>query len=226
MKTWVEQRSGYDAQAINARIADITDKPQRIAPLTQEEMDSDARALIDRLGASVGAQSEEMVTEYFRTMIKHPELFRCQLEFGTAIFRGKLPARERELAVLRTGWLLRAPYEWGAHLDVGRRFGVTTQEVERLILGSTAPGWSEHDAAILAAVEQLLLDQTICDATWATLARTWTEAQLIEFTVVVGQYVSNAYVQNTLRMQLGEYNSGFSRLQKPEADHKNPVPNR
>jgi len=222
MQTWVEQRSAYDAQAINARIADITDKPQRIAPLTQEEMDADARVLIARLGASVGAESEEHVTDYFRTMIKHPQLFRCQLEFGTALFQGKLPARERELAILRIGWLLRAPYEWGAHLDVGRRCGVTEDEIERLIRGSAAPGWSEHDAAILRAVEQLLVDQSICDDTWATLASRWSEQQLIEFTIVVGQYVSNAYVQNTLRMRLGEQNPGFSLLQKSEAGHRNP----
>jgi 4-carboxymuconolactone decarboxylase len=225
MKTWVEQRNGYDVQAINARVADITGKPQRIAPLSQEEMNNEARELIGRLGASVGRDSPQDITEYFRTLIKHPELFRCQLEFGTAIFQGKLPARERELAVLRIGWLMRAPYEWGAHLDVARRCGVTDEEVEWLIQGSAVPSWSEHDAAILSAVEQLLVEQTICDATWATLASRWTEQQLIEFTVVVGQYVANAYMQNALRLQPAAENPGFSGL-KSDLDHKTPAPNR
>jgi 4-carboxymuconolactone decarboxylase len=210
MKTWVEQRSGYDAQAIAAREADINGKPPRIEPLSAEELSGDAKDLVTRIRASVGASAGVPIPEYFRTMVKHPEVFRCQLEMGTAIFKGKLPPRERELAVLRVGWLMRAPYEWGEHVDIGKRYGITTEEIERVIRGSAAPGWNEHEAAILGAVEQLLAEQAISDETWATLAKSWNEQQLIEFPMMVGQYVANAFVQNALRMRLASDNPGLT----------------
>jgi 4-carboxymuconolactone decarboxylase len=210
MTSWVEERSGCDAAAIAAREAEITGKPQRIEPLAIEELNGDAKALVARIRASTGSAPDADVPEYFRTMVKHPEIFRCQLEMGTVIFKGTLPPRERELAVLRVGWLLRAPYEWGEHVAIGKRYGITAEEIERVIVGSAAPGWNEHDAAILSAVEQLLADQTISDATWATLAKTWSEPQLIEFPMMVGQYVATGLVQNALRMRLGPGNPGLT----------------
>ena len=70
--------------------------------------------------------------------------------------------------------------------------------------------WNAHEAAILRGVEELLSEQTISDATWAVLARTWDEPQLIEFPMMVGQYVATAFVQNALRMRLGPANAGLT----------------
>jgi alkylhydroperoxidase family enzyme len=210
MESWVDQRSRVDAAAIAAREADVTAEPQRIAELRPEEVSDEAKALIDKIRASAGAAPAADIPGYFRTVMKHPEIFRCQLEMGAVIYKGRLPPRERELAVLRVGWLVRAPYEWGEHVDIGKRCGLTPAEVERVIQGSSAPGWSEHDAAILRGVEELLANQMISDATWATLAKRWDEAQLIEFPMMVGQYVATSYVQNSLRIRLAPDNPGLT----------------
>ena len=63
---------------------------------------------------------------------------------------------------------------------------------------------------MLSGVEALLTLQAICDETWAALARTWDEAQLIEFPIMVGQDVSTALVQNALRMRLTQENPGLT----------------
>jgi len=75
--------------------------------------------------------------------------------------------------------------------------------------GSSAPGWTEHEAAILKGVEELLGDQMIADDTWSVLARSWTERQLLEFPTLVGQYVAIAYSQNALRMRLNPGKQGL-----------------
>jgi 4-carboxymuconolactone decarboxylase len=209
MKKSSEQK-GYDAAAIAARDAEIHGKPPRIGPLSEAELSGEARDLITRLRASINASAVTEIPEYFRTMVKHPALFRCVMEMGTVIFKGQVPTRDRELAVLRIGWLSRAPYEWGEHVDIGKRYGVSAQEIERVTQGSTAPGWSEHDAAILRAVEELLSDHMISDATWAILAKKFNEAQMIEFVTMVGQYVVTGYVQNSLRMRLAADNPGLT----------------
>jgi alkylhydroperoxidase family enzyme len=145
-----------------------------------------------------------------RTMVKHPDLFRAQMEIGTVLFKGLMAPRERELAVLRIGWLAGAPYEWGEHVKISQRYGVTREEIARVQQGSSAPGWSEHEAAILRGVEELLTDFAVSDATWDILARTWDEAQMLEYPSMVGQYVVIAYIQNSVRTQLGPENPGLT----------------
>ena len=200
----------YTREALAAREAEITGKPQRIEEVEPETLTGDALELIERIRASTGSGRGGPIPGYFLTMIKHPDIFRCQLEMGTALFKGQLPPRDRELAVLRIGWLMRAPYEWGEHVDIGRRYGLTSEEIESIKEGSIAPGWNEHDRAILQAVEELIANQVISDDTWSVLAQNWSETQLIEFPMMVGQYVATAYVQNALRIRLGSQNPGLT----------------
>lgn len=207
----IDGRGGRDPEALAARDAEINGRPQRIEPLAAGDVDSDLEALTFEVQDSIGAYRPAMMNEYFRTVAKHPEVFRRQLEMGTTLFTGRLSPRDRELAVLRIAWLLGAPYEWGEHVVIAKRYGMTTNEVERVTQGSTAPDWSEHEAAILAGVEELLSSQSIRDETWATLANSWDEARLIEFPTMVGQYVATALVQNALRIRLSEGNPGLTR---------------
>jgi 4-carboxymuconolactone decarboxylase len=205
-----DQSTGHSDFDIDAREARILGQPQRIAPLAPDEFDQEARDLVVSVRESLGLSDHSKMPPVFGLMLKHPGLFRCQMEMGVQLLgKGVLGARERELAILRTGWLCRAPFEWGEHVDVAKRYGVTEAEIERVTQGSSAPGWSEHEAAVLRGVEELLADQMIADATWDVLARTWTERQLIEFPTLIGQYVATAYSQNSLRVRLAADNSGL-----------------
>jgi alkylhydroperoxidase family enzyme len=195
---------------IDAREAQVLGKPQRIEPLRQEDFDDEARALMITVRESLGISEHSVMPEAFGTMLKHPGLYRCQMEMGIQLLgNGVLSPRERELAVLRVGWLCRAPYEWSQHVDIAKRYGVTAEEIERATHGSSAPGWTEHEAAIVRGVEELLGDQSISDDTWNVLARTWTERQLLEFPTLVGYYVAIAYSQNSLRMRLNAGKKGL-----------------
>lgn len=197
----------FDIAERHARV--VGDAP-RVPPLGQEDLDAEARALVDAVRAAAGAPQTDLVPEYMRTVIRHPEIFKCQMEMGTALFKGRIPARERELAVLRIGWLCRAPYEWGQHVNIAKRIGLSDAEIERARQGSQAPGWTAHEAAILTGVEELLEDKTLSDETWSTLSQSWDEAQLIEFPMMVGQYVATAYLQNSLRIRLEAGNPGLT----------------
>jgi 4-carboxymuconolactone decarboxylase len=193
-----------------AREAHVVGDGPRIAAVANEAVDAAALRLVNEVRASAGAGPVSVMPEYMRTIVRHPAIFRAHMEMGSAIFRGLIPPRERELAVLRTGWLCRAPYEWGEHVDIGKRYGLTVEEVERVPAGSAAQGWGEHDAAILRGVEELIADHCLSDETWNTLAKRWDERQLIEFPMMVGQYVATAMLQNTLRIALAVHNPGLS----------------
>lgn len=195
---------------LEARMKQVVGEGPRIAALSNDEIDGPTLDLVNKVRAGAGAGAVTDVPEYMRLTLKHPELFPVQMETGAVIFNGRIPKRERELAVLRCGWLCRAPYEWGEHVDISKRYGVTDEEVERVTQGSSAEGWSEHDRAIIRGVEELLGDHALSDETWATLASTWDEAQMLEFPAMVGQYVTIAFIQNSVRVRLAADNPGLS----------------
>jgi 4-carboxymuconolactone decarboxylase len=196
--------SASDPFDIDARQAQVVGERPRIEPLDPSEFDPEARKLAVSIRESLGLTDHSNMPEVFAIMLKHPDLYQCQIKMGIQLYQGALPARDRELAVLRVGWLCRAPYEWGQHVDIAKRCGISDREIERVTQSSAAPGWSAHDAAILRGVEELLGEQMISDATWRQLAKTWSERQLIEFPTLVGQYVATAYSQNALRVRLPE----------------------
>jgi alkylhydroperoxidase family enzyme len=192
----------YSTEAIAARHAQVVGEAPRVGPLAQEELVGEARQLCVAVREAIGIKVHDDIPEYMRTMVKNPGIFACHMEMGQALFTGTISPRDRELAVLCVGWLCRAPYEWSQHVDIAQRYGVSAEEVARIPEGSTAPGWSGHDAAILRGVEELIADAAISQATWDVLAQGWDEAQLLEFPMMVGQYVATAYVQNSIRARL------------------------
>jgi alkylhydroperoxidase family enzyme len=148
--------------------------------------------------------------EIVLTMLHHADLFALHTDVGLQLLaRGALSFREREFAVLRIAWLCQAPYEWGEHVMVGKRFGLTSDDIARVINGPDAEGLDEHESAILRAVDELHGDAMISDATWRTLAKRLDERQLIELPIIVGQYQTVAYYQNSLRLRLHTGNAGL-----------------
>ncbi len=193
-----------------ARERQVASGEQRIAPLTPEQMTPEARAIVDDMQAFFGSK-EAGIPKVFATMFHHPGLFRGQMKLGLELNQnGKLPPRERELAILRTAWLVRSPFEWGEHAGYAKKYGITSEEIERVTQGSSAPGWSEHDRALLRGVEELIGDHALSDATWATLAKTWNQEQMLEFPGLVGSYTLTAMIYNSVRFGLLKGNAGFS----------------
>ena len=139
----------------------------------------------------------------FRTMVRAPAAFRAFMAWGNYILSraNGLPAREREIAILRTGWRCRAGYEWAQHVVIGRRVGLTDAEIEAIKTGAEASGWSDADAAILTACDELHGDQFITDATWARLAAHFDEKQRVDLVYTVGQYTQVSMLLNSFGVQ-------------------------
>lgn len=164
----------------------------RLAPLPDEEIDPEIR---ERFGAGP-------ILNIFRTLAHHPKLLKRWLVFGNHVLgRSTLPPRERELVILRVGWLCRSGYEWGQHVRIARQSGVRDEEIERVADGPDAPGWSEAERALLRAADELHADQFISDATWQALGRHFDTQQLLDLVFTVGQYQMVSMALNTLGVQ-------------------------
>jgi alkylhydroperoxidase family enzyme len=165
----------------------------RIAPAAEADLDDRARELLGQAGVPGGDASN-----IFATLVRHPRLFRRWLPFGGVLLTGALPARERELLILRTAVRCAAEYEWGQHVRIARASGVTDAEIARVLEGPEADGWEASDAALLRAADELHDDACITDATWAELAARYDEQQLVEVPMLVGQYHLVAFTVNSL----------------------------
>lgn len=120
-----------------------------------------------------------------------------------------LPVRDRELLILRTAWLSRGDYIWGRHDAIGREVGLTAAEIARVTEGPEAEGWSDFDATLLRAADELHASRFLSDGTWAALGRRYDDAQRREVVLIVGNYTQLAMFQNTIGVQLPE---GFTGL--------------
>ncbi|MCU0668045.1 MAG: carboxymuconolactone decarboxylase family protein [Myxococcota bacterium] len=179
----------------------------RLAPLSDEEMDADTRAL---LGAGTIGAGRGRVLNIFRTLARHPKLLKRWLVFGNHVLaKSSLGARERELAILRVGWICRSEYEWGQHVVIGRASGLSDAEIERIASGPDAPGWSELDRWILRGADELVQDHFLSDATWQGLSAHWNTEQLVDFVFTVGQYTLVSMALNSFGVQLDAGVKGF-----------------
>jgi alkylhydroperoxidase family enzyme len=172
----------------------------RVAPLEPDQIEAETR---ERFG-------DAPMDNIFRTLAHHPKLLKRWLVFGNHILaKSSLSPRDRELAILRVGWLCRAEYEWGQHVLIAEKSGLTSDEIQRITAGPEAAGWNEHDRVILRAVDELHDDSFIGDDTWQKLAGEFELQQLMDLIFTVGQYHTVSMALNSLGVQLDERLPGF-----------------
>jgi 4-carboxymuconolactone decarboxylase len=176
----------------------------RLEPTTEADWDDETRETLERL------KVDGRVFNIFRTLAAHPKLLKQWLVFGNYILnKSTLPPRERELLILRIGWLCRAEYEWGQHVVIGKRVGLTDEEIDRIKEGPEAAGWSEFDATLLRAVDELRAQAFISNAVWSALSARYDAQQLLDLVFTVGQYNLVSMALNTLGVRLDEGIEGF-----------------
>ncbi len=150
------------------------------------------------------------ILNIFKTLVRHEKLLkRWNVFAGHVLFKSSLPAREREILILRIGWLCQSEYEWGQHVKIGKESGLTDDEIQEIIKGPDSNGWNRFDATLLRAVDELYYNSFISDLTWKTLTERYNTHQLLDLIFTVGQYNLVSMALNTLGIQLEDGTKGF-----------------
>ena len=171
------------------------DKP-RIAPLRDDQWSEEAKEIL----APMVRQGR--VFNIFRTLANHPNLMRRWMVFANHILgKSTLAPRERELLILRIGYLCQAGYEWGQHVLIARQAGMTDAEIRSAKTGPDTPGLSELDRLLLKATDELHADAHVSDATWKGLAALLSPQQLMDVVFTVGQYNLVSMALNSFGVQ-------------------------
>ena len=132
------------------------------------------------------------------------ELCRKYWEFTTMLTNHyTLPLRDKELMILRTAWLSRGNFVWGAHsTGAGKKAGITDEELTRITQGPDAKEWNNFDRALLRAADELHTSRFIKDATWKTLDERYDDGQLVELLFIVGDYTLLTMFHNSVGLPL------------------------
>jgi 4-carboxymuconolactone decarboxylase len=172
-------------------------KSPRIAPLPESERDDEVREVLSK----TSGLGEDRPLNIFTTLARHAKLLKRWLVFANHVMaKSTLPARERELVILRTGWLCGSEYEFHQHSRIARACGLTDDEIRRITLG--LDGFGDGDRALLRAADELHADQMIGDDTWHALRARYSEQQLMDLVFAIGQYTLVSMVLNTLGIQI------------------------
>ena len=172
----------------------------RITPLTANERSPEQTAVLAPFEARGGAFN------IFKTMARKPLAATKFLEWGNYILSksNSLPVREREIVILRTGFNCKSGYEWAQHVVIGKRSGLTDDEVARIKAGAGAPGWGAADAALIAATDDLSRNHFVSDASWAELGKHYSDEQCMDLVYTVGQYTQVSMLLNSFGVQLDD----------------------
>lgn len=155
-------------------------------------------------------EDKNQLINVLKTLARHPMLAERFLGFSTYIYsESTLPPRDRELIILRIGWLCQAEYEWSHHVIRARKAGLTEQEILRIKEGVAAEGWSALEVTLLLAVDELYGNAFISGETWKSLMKYYTEQQLMDLVFTVGEYNLLSMALNSFGVQLDEDMNGF-----------------
>jgi len=166
----------------------------RVAPLGKEERTPEQQALL----------ASRPDFNVYKTLAHDVDLYNRWSPLGRFVLDGSsLPPREREIVMLRMGWLCQSEYEWAQHARIAKaQAGLSNQDVHRIAEGPAAAGWSDFERTLLRMVDELRYDTMISDATWNALRAKYSVQQVIEALYTAAQYQLVSMALNTLGVQL------------------------
>lgn len=143
----------------------------------------------------------------FTTLGQHRLLFLVWAIYGTRLMRGRLPAIDSELVILRVAHLRGCEYELQHHRPMARRAGLDADAQAAIFawperLDRVEARLTVRQQAVLAATDEFVEQRTVTDATWQQLAAHLDRRQLIEFCLLASQYDGLAATMSALEIPL------------------------
>ncbi|MGH9240062.1 MAG: carboxymuconolactone decarboxylase family protein [Vicinamibacterales bacterium] len=178
-----------------ALVAVVAAEP-RLRPVAGAALNEEQRSLEKAHAVSFGTGAD------FRVLLAHPELVKGVLPFANYILaESTLTPRHRELLILRTAWRTKSDYLWAKHQTRAVVAGLSKQEVSA-IAERPAIQWTEFEAALLRAADELHRDSVISHQTWAALAKRYGVHELMDAAFTVAEMTMIAEVVNSARVDL------------------------
>ena len=136
-------------------------------------------------------------------MANHPQLSSAWARYNQFVAKElELSDRLREIAILRTGWLNEAGYEWHQHRISGLRCGLTDAHIEAAKMGADAAIWTDEERLVVRAADGLCTETEIPADTVTALIETFGPRRVLELLWTIGSYLMLGRIMNSLRVPI------------------------
>lgn len=171
----------------------------RIHPIQEKEWTKNQRDIL-KMQTMRGK-----VQNIFLTLAHHEKLGKRWLVFANHILnKSTLSAIDREILILRIGWLCRSGYEWAQHELIAAKAGLSSEKIEAIKTGESDPCWNKREKLLLTATDELYSDSFISTSIWSGLTGYYNTQQMMDLVFTVGQYNLVSMALNSFGVQLDE----------------------
>lgn len=154
----------------------------------------------DRAAPFAVADDEGRLHGPFNAMLYTPHVGMPLQELGAALrHRTAFTRREREIATLVVAGHWRSDFEWYAHERLGRRAGLTEDELTALREGRAPLLADVRERVVYEAARQLSADGDLGDAVYTEAIAALGRAALVELVTLVGYYAGLALQMRVFR---------------------------
>ena len=171
----------------------------RVAPVPEGQWTAEQRAVVD-LYDERGDTGNALAT-----LLQVPELAESVHSFlNYTSHDSSLPARDREILILRTAWLAQNASIWSGHAAAAQSVGLTASDLRRIASGPDADGWSRVDATLLRMVDELFVSSSVTDATWDAVSAHYDVPNMVDAVMTVAEFTTLSMVLNSFGVQPDE----------------------
>ncbi len=181
--------------------ADVHLRGGRFAPLTYQQMTAEQKAMVDHLLAG----ERHSTNGPFNVMLRSPEMGDLAQQLGAYVrFHSGLPDKVKEMAILMTGRLWTAQYEWSAHHQAALRAGLEPAVIEAIAAGKRPAMLDADEQAVYNFVDELLYKRDVSDPTFHAAVDRFGERRVVNLIGLVGYYQLVSMLLNVDRYPLAE----------------------
>jgi 4-carboxymuconolactone decarboxylase len=138
-------------------------------------------------------------TNIITMMGNHPPLGKVFNIWGKHfLMNNTLNTRQLEIIILRVAWRVKSAYEWHNHVGYAMNAGITLEEIAAIRDFPEGDAWTEEEAAMMRAVDDLIDNNIISEDTWGVLTKTLDKCQMMDLTFTIGHYVMTSWALSSI----------------------------
>ncbi len=141
--------------------------------------------------------------DYWTTFALVPDLlFQARNSLMALMQPGrKLPAKLRELAILRTGIVGDSRFEYSQHLKVARMVGVADDKLAAIKTWALSDRFTPSERAVMQVTDEIVGRNLVEDESFAALKLHLDDAQIMELFYVIGLWRMHGMIVRALHLE-------------------------
>lgn len=172
----------------------------RIKMLKREEMDEEQKKQFDEFPANLA-----------KGLLLTKTLSKGYAALGTALRFIELPARDRELVIVRVGEFSHCKYELMQHRKLALSEGWTEEDLHAVQVNKIGH-FDKRRQAILQFTNECMECIKVSAETFQNVRKFLSEAETVELTLLIGHYMMTARFLETLEIDLDEQPTSWEQV--------------